>query len=110
MFADVQAGLGSQGYDFSAPDPYQALRVEGQDPHQRVEAPQALAQSTGEQTAESDLAYGTTMGVVGDNLSSGFGWIVARLGTNTPDSLAEGVPGAGALDRLPLLQCLAGRF
>lgn len=98
LFAKVEAGLGVEVYDFSVADPYEALRFDGEDPHERVEAVQA-------KVGESDLEFGTTLGVLGTNLAQGLGWVVARLGTNTDPNLMEAVrPVVSLRDRLVQLQ------
>ena len=80
----VGAGLGTQFYNFAVPDPYKSLRLNGQDPHERVQPVQV-------KVGESDIAYGTTVGVLADNLTSAFGWVVYRLGSNIDPDLSQTV-------------------
>jgi hypothetical protein len=84
LFAEVEAGLGTQIYNFAADDPYEALRLEGQDPHHRIEAVTLKA-------GEAARVYETLLGSLADDQKSPLGWVLARLAYNFDSRLGETV-------------------
>ena len=86
---EIQASLDTEDLDFSAPDPYEDLGDEIQDPHHRVpRAGRMQVQYGGPAFFTENMNELAAAGLIALS-AKGWGWFLGRVGGNTGPSLSD---------------------